>query len=771
MADQRLFLTLTHMTRTIWVLLLICGLTLQTTAQEKKHNLQFDTLAKRWDEALPIGNGMLGALIWEKNGNLRISLDRADLWDERPMKGLHRDEFSFKWVQEQVAKKQYDTVQKLFDHPYDREPAPSKIPGAAIEVQMNTWGPQSAATVDLNTATSVVTWKNGTTLKSFIHATSPIGWFRFENTPQGFDINLVAPQYSGAVKNAGDPVKGDDLSRLGYKQGVIKKTNNCITYQQEGWGGFHYTVRLEWKQVDAKTFEGVWTISSSNEKFKLPQADSILLKNHLSAGFGKDHATHMRWWANYWSKSAIRVPDPLIEKQWYWEQYKFGSTARKDAPPISLQAIWTADNGRIPPWKGDYHHDLNTQLSYWPSYSGNHLEEGIGYLDHLDQNKENYKRYTQLYFGVDGLNVPGVTTLEGTEMGGWIQYALSPTVSSWLSHHYYLQWRYSMDKAFLKERAYPWIAAAATYLEKLTVIDKNGFRKLPISSSPEINNNSLSAWFPQNTNYDLSLMIFNFKTAKELAHVLGLKKMAAHWDSIMRQFPALSVSETNGLNIAPGLGYTASHRHFSHLMSIHPLGLIKPENGEKEKDIINQSLRQLDNIGPSGWCGYSYAWLSNLKARAKDGDGAAKALQVFAKAFCSVNGFHVNGDQTKSGYSSMTYRPFTLEGNFAFAAGVQEMLMQSHSGYIEIFPALPDGWKDVSFQTLRAEGAYLVSAVRQSGLTKTVTITSEKGGTVKLKLDTRGFKHKTSGAAKILRQDKGYTTIQMGAGTSIVFTA
>ena len=754
------------MTKTIWALLLICGLTLQTTGQEKQHNLQFDTLAKRWDEALPIGNGMLGALVWEKNGNLRISLDRADLWDERPMKGLHREEFSFKWVQEQAAKKQYDTVQKLFDHPYDREPAPSKIPGAAIEVPINTWGPQSSAIVDLKTATSVVTWKNGAILRSFVHARSPLGWFRFENMPTGFDINLVAPQYTGAVKNAGDPVRGDDLSRLGYKQGVIKKTNNCITYQQEGWGGFRYTVRLEWKRVDAKTIEGVWTISSSNEKFRLPQADSILLKNHLSAGFGKDHATHISWWANYWTKSGIRVPDPLIEKQWYWEQYKFGSAARKDAPPISLQAIWTADNGRIPPWKGDYHHDLNTQLSYWPSYSGNHLEEGIGYLDHLDQNKENYKRYTKLYFGVDGLNVPGVTTLEGSEMGGWIQYALSPTVSSWLSHHYYLQWRYSMDRTFLKERAYPWIAAAATYLENLTVIDKNGFRKLPISSSPEINGNSLSAWFNDNTNYDLALMRFNFKAAKELALELGLKKTAAHWDAVIKQLPAFSVSENNALNIAPGFPYAESHRHFSHLLSIHPLGLIKPENGEKEETIIRQSLQQLDNIGPSEWCGYSYAWLSNLKARAKDGDGAAKALQVFANAFCSINGFHVNGDQTKSGYSNMTYRPFTLEGNFAFAAGLQEMMLQSHAGYIEVFPAVPESWKDISFRTLRAEGAYLVSAVRKMGQTKSITIQSEKGGTVKIKVNATGMSRKSSTGVTVVEQTNGFISIAFKPGAS-----
>src|SRR5512141_200585 len=110
------------------------------------------------------------------------------------------------------------------------------------------------------------------------------------------------------------------------------------------------------------------------------------------------------------------------------------------------------------------------------------------------------------------------------------------------------------------------------------------------------------------------------------------------------------------------------------------------------------------------WNGYSYTWKACLDARAKNGEAAAKALQIFARAFCSVNSFHVNGDQTKSGYSSRNYRPFTLEGNFGAAAALQEMLLQSYAGFIEVFPAIPAAWKDVSFTTLRAEGAFLVSA-------------------------------------------------------------
>jgi alpha-L-fucosidase 2 len=741
-----------------------------TKAQDRKHNLRFDSIPTRWDEAFPMGNGMIGELVWAKDGKLRFSLDRADLWDSRPMSGLHRKEFSYKWVQEQVAKKDYKPVQDYFDRPYDNEPAPTKIPGGALEFNMSEWGEVRNAELDISTATTLITWSKGITLKTFVHASKPIGWFRFENIPTNFDIQLIAPQYNGTVKNIGDPVGGDDLSRLGYTQGKISKNKNTITYVQEGWGGFKYRITVQWKRDSKNNVEGVWTINTETKKQHLPPSDSNFLASHINKGFQQEQKSHLFWWKNYWSKSAIAVPDSIIEKQWYQEQYKFGSTSRKGAPPISLQAIWTADNGRIPPWKGDYHHDLNTQLSYWPSYSGNHLDEGIAYLDHLDENKTNYKRFTKLYFGVEGIAVPGVTTLDGTEMGGWIQYSLSPTVSSWLSHHYYMQWRYGMDREFLKKRAYPWIKDVAVFLENITTIDKNVFRKLPISSSPEINDNSLSAWFSENTNYDLSLMKFNFGVAKELATELGLKNEAAHWDSILHQFSDFSLSENHELKFAPSLSYGVSHRHFSHLMAIHPLGLIKWENGEKEREIIKNTISLLDSIGPDYWCGYSYAWESNIKARAKDGEGAAKALQIFANAFCSTNGFHLNGDQTKSGLSKFQYRPFTLEGNFAFAAGLQEMLLQSHAGYIDVMPAVPASWKNISFKQLRAEGAFLVDATKKEGKITTIKIKSEKGGTTRIKLPASQTTKKIVGKIIVLNEKDGMLTARFQPGAELILT-
>ncbi len=733
------------------------------------HNLQFPTLAKVWDEGIPLGNGMVGALVWQKEDRLRLSLDRADIWDIRPMNGLHREEFKYKWVEQQVVTRDYKPVQQYFDEPYDREAAPSKIPAGALEFDTKSLGVSESVHLDLSSAICTVKWSSGAMLKTFVHAKNPVGWFRFENVPNNFTPELVPPVYQNAegLGKAGNSVEGNDLRRLGYEQGSVVKDKNTITYAQEGYGGFRYEITVTWKRVHSSVLEGVWSISSHYpDKPSAARVEDQVIAAQ-KRGYAQDLQSHQVWWKSFWGKSSIRIPNPQLEKQWFLEQYKFGSAARRGAPPISLQAVWTADNGRIPPWKGDYHHDLNTQLSYWPSYSGNHLEEALGYLDHLDENRVNYKRYTQLFFEKPGIAVPGVTTLEGTEMGGWIQYSLSPTVSAWLAQHYYLQWRYSMDSKLLKERAYPWVKEVCVFLENVTVKNAEGIRQLPISSSPEINDNKLEAWFLKNTNYDLALMKNAFSIASKMAKAVGNETEADHWESILMEFGALAVTGDHALMVSPDLPYKQSHRHFSHVMAIHPLGLIKWEDGEAAQKTIRNSIDLLDQMGPDWWVGYSYSWLANLKARAKDGKGAEKALTTFAGAFCLPNSFHANGDQTKSGLSKFTYRPFTLEGNFAFAAGMQEMLIQSHAGFIEIMPAIPDDWQNVSFQTLRTEGAFLVSADRKDGKLTKVEVIAEKGGEIDIKLPFNAYKVSDGSGIKVSRSTQGWVRLTGKPGSRI----
>lgn len=697
------------------------------------HDLEFDNLAKVWDEAMPLGNATLGSLVWQKGNSLRMSIDRVDLWDLRHSKELEGDGFSFKWLYGQVQKKDYKPVQQRFDYPYNAYPGPSKIPGAGLEFPLDSTDAVKNVHLYQKQGVCEVVWESGKIMKCFVHAEEPLGWFVFKGVPEDFSPVLVPPSYNKEVAHKANDQSSHGLWKLAYEQGSVERIgNNKIVYHQKGWGDFFYDVALRWKHVD-NSLVGVWSVTSS-----LSGEDaSSIVDSAMTEGISSYYDSHLSWWDDFNNRSSISIPDKVIEKQYYNEVYKMGSTARENSYPISLQSVWTADNGQLPPWKGDYHHDLNTQLSYWPFYTGNYLKEGYGYLHTLWNQLDENKFYTKQYFGTDGLNVPGVCTILGRPMGGWCQYSLGPTVSAWLSQHFYLHWKYSQNREFLKNRAYPYIKDVATYLEQFTVI-RDGVRTLPLSSSPEFNDNRLEAWFHEMTNFDRGLVRFAFRAASELASELDLKDDAAHWSSLESELPPYLVDDEGALSIAKGFDYNASHRHFSHLLAIHPLGLIDKSNGEKDSGLIDASIAKLDKYGPDWWTGYSYSWLANLKARAFDGVGAAEALHTFAECFCLRNGFHANGDQSNTGKSKFTYRPFTLEGNMAFAAGVQEMLLQSHTGVVRVFPAIPDSWKDVSFEKLRAMGAFVVSAVMKNGKIVRVRILSEKGCKLRIALPFDG---------------------------------
>ena len=730
MDKQFIFKQITYL---VLLILIFSSCNIDHPEQGDDHDLVFNYLPQSWDEAIPLGNGMLGALVWQKEGRLRFSLDRVDLWDLRPMSNLDFSRFTYNWVYEQWENNTYNKVQEQMDVPYDKRVAPTKIPAAALEFDISSLGEPILVKLDVEKAICIVKWDSGTELQVFVNAAEIAGWYRFINCPHEINPEIIAPAYTlpgGKIEK--NVIFNADLSLLGYESGKIIREENEIEYKQEGWGGFEYNVDVKWDKKN-KTTHGCWSISSSFPGWEERSTAKEMVNNYFEKGFDKALESHKEWWDSYWLKSSVTLPDSIIEKQYYLEMYKFGSAARSDTPPISLQAVWTADNGKLPPWKGDFHHDLNTQLSYWPSYAGNHTDLGEGFVNWLWKYKPAFEEYTMAYYGSDGLNVPGVTTLTGEPMGGWIQYSLGPTVSAWLAHHFYLQWKYTMDREFLEQRAFPWLAATARHFDNIAVKSPDGLLKLPISSSPEINNNSKEAWFGKTTNFDLSLIRWTYEKAAELAQELGLKNEAENYSKKLDLWPELAIDES-GLLFAPGYPYSESHRHFSHLMGFHPLGLIDYSKGEDQKKIINNTLKTLEKNGSDYWTGYSFSWQANLYARAFMGDSAAKSLRIFAQAFCLPNSFHVNGDQTKSGYSKFTYRPFTLEGNFAFASGVQEMLIQSHTGIIKIFPAIPSDWENVSFDKLRTTGAFLVSAEMKAGKVISLKVESLAGGRLRLEL-------------------------------------
>jgi alpha-L-fucosidase 2 len=390
---------------------------------------------------------------------------------------------------------------------------------------------------------------------------------------------------------------------------------------------------------------------------------------------------------------------------------------------MPLQGVWTADAGTLPPWHGDYHHDLNTQLTYWAYLTSNRFEEGEPFLDFMWQLKPVHEDFARNFYGTSGIVVPGVMALDGKPMGVWYQYSLSPTMGAWVAQSFYWHWRNTMDPKFLKERAYPYCSGIAEALVGLMKPDKNGRLKLSLSSSPEIHNNTQQAWLTPNSNFDLSLIRWIFEANAEMADALNIGNEVIRWEDLLAKMDNLAIEDEDGpLLVSPDEPLKESHRHFSHLMAIHPLGILNIEGDEKDRKIINASLEQIDSLGSKFWCGYSFSWMACMRARVGQADQALENLHDYLD--CTLrNGFHVNGPQTRkelSDYYGM--RAFTLEGNFAASQAVHEMLLQSWGGRLRIFPAVPEKWEYASFQQLRAEGGFIVDAERKSGKTVMVKI-------------------------------------------------
>lgn len=737
---------------------------------EAAHNLNYSDPAATWDEAMPLGNGLLGALVWGDGYPLRISLDRTDLWDLRPVPEFHTAEYSYATMRKWVAEGRIEDLHRLYDNPYGH-PGPTKIPAGRIELFLGTEAEFQNAVLDLARAVTVVRFGSGRTAEVFVHATKPFGMIRVASaSPESFD--LLAPPFAEEItEEAGaNKISAGDLATLRYKAPERHAGDGWTGYLQEGWGGFRFAVVLMWQKSEAG-WVGTWSVATSNESSDPLKEARRTCQRALKRGFDKTLAEHCRWWKAYWEQASVEVPNAVIERQWHLETYKFGAAARADTPPITLQGPWTADNRKIPPWKGDYHHDLNTELSYWPAYSGNRLDGAEGFVTWLWDTQGTARAWTKRFFGLPGLNVPMTADLNQEQIGGWHQYTHSATTGAWLAHHFYLHWRYTMDRKFLRQRAYPWLRDVSVFLEAVTEKGPDGKRTLPLSASPEINDNRLEAWFPTITNYDLSLIRWTFEKTAELADELGRDKAARHWRSVLAEMPELATDpNSDKLLVAKDYPLPASHRHFSHLMAIHPLGLIRWEKGAVDRAIIKASLAELDEKGSDWWTGYSFSWLANLAARARDGEAAERALETFSTAFCLRNSFHCNGDQTDKGYSKFRYRPFTLEGNFAAAAGLQEMLLQSYSGTIRLFPAIPKDWQDVSFRKLRAEGAFVVSAERKGGNTLSVTVVAEKGGTLRLEnpFDTASY-DVIGASAKAVAVEGDDLVLKMSSGRTVTF--
>ncbi len=697
----------------------------------------------KWDEAIPLGNGLTGGLLWGGGNEIRLSLDRGDLWDLRAHPGFTAPGFTYETVRRMALAGLTDSLNKQYAKANDY---PTKLPGCRLVITLP--GNVKATSFHLDMKNGVGSVNLGDqSIECFFSADEPVALMKIP----------------GSVANI-ELIPNNAVIKLGNPAPTMGKDQKGIWLIQDAALGFKYVFIVKSKKLDDYTLLSISTATNkeSENPFQLAtkQADEALNK-----GFDLMLTDHEKWWDNFWSKSSVTIPDPKLQQHYNLVQYYYGAASRAGAPPIPLQGVWTADEGKLPPWHGDYHHDLNTQLTYWAYLNSNRLDQGLSFLDFMWSLKPVHEEFARNFYGTRGMVVPGVMALDGKPMGAWFQYTLSPTMGAWVAQSFYWHWRYTMDPWFLKERAYPYCASIAEALAELMKPDKNGKLKLDLSSSPEIHNNTQKAWITPNSHFDLSLIRWIFGANAEMAKALNLEKEAIRWQSLLEKMDDLATMANDGpLLVSPNEPLTESHRHFSHLMAIHPLGTLNIEGTDRDRKIIEASLSQIDRFGSKYWCGYSFSWMSCMRARAGQPEKALEELVNYLD--CTTrNGFHVNGPQTRSELSDYKMRAFTLEGNFAASQAVHEMLLQSWGGLIRIFPAMPGTWEEASFRQLRTEGGFLVDAVRSKGKTTSVTITATADQPLRLKnpFETAEFLSDT----KMVTSEKGMIIYSMKKGQTV----
>ncbi|GGA55756.1 hypothetical protein GCM10011507_03810 [Edaphobacter acidisoli] len=688
-------------------------------AQEQPSGLTLNLPApvSTWEKGIPLGNGITGGLLWGDGGTVNLSLDRGDLWDLRVPAVYQRPDWTYATLERLVRAGDEKQIHAMFDNPYDELAYPTKLNAGRLVLTFPQGEKASRFTLDAHRAEGGVVLSEGK-VSAIFAATQPVALLRISGPAP--EISLMDP--SGVVE------------KLGYAPAAHGQSSERGIHTR--WLVQHAALGLDYAVVVAsRTEHGTTEIAVaivSNREGRDPVAlGKRRVAKALSRGYDAVLAEHMAWWKNFWSTSQVRVPQEDVQQQYVLDKYFYGSASRADAPPMPLQGVWTADDGGLPPWKGDYHNDLNTQMMYIAAPEAGLYPEGESFLNFNWRLLPVYRNFARSFYGVPGAIVPGVEAINGKPLGGWAQYSLSPTMGAWVAQSFYLHWRYTMDPVFLRTRAYPFASEIGTALLALMKPGPDGKLALPLSSSPEMFDNSLKAWLPHTSNFDLALERWLYGALAEMADAQGDTASAAHWRGVLDRLGQLDVMN-GALTIAPGIPLPFSHRHLSNLMSIYPLGLVDVDS-EQGHALAMNSIDDFASKGHSAWLGYTYGWLACMMARTGNGDGALRYLDDYLRGFIFENGFHVNGDQSRLGLSESHYHPFTLEGNFLAMQAVQEMLLQSWGGEVRIFPAAPSQWQSASFEGLRAEGGYVVSAERRDGHTTSVSITASVDGILRLR--------------------------------------
>jgi alpha-L-fucosidase 2 len=744
------------------VFLLVLALAFQGFAQDKgRHQLWYTKPANNWNEALPIGNGFIGGMIFGGLEHERIQLNESTIWAGGPNNNIDPEAGnSITEVRALLALKKYVEAQELANRklgPKGNSGMPYQLAGnLVIDFPGHSAVENYRRDLDIADATASTSYKiGGVTYKReyFTSFNSNVLMVRLTADRPGMiscKVRLNSPIATGIA------VKGNDLILQGKgsdhenQKGQIK-FNVISRVKLSGGSQVADTSGIAISKADTAVI--YLSIATNFINYKDLSGDPLLkaqktLTSAYTRSFTEALNAHKLFYKKYYdrvsldlglSKEAqeptdIRIKnfaegkDPqLAELYFQFGRYLLISASQPGSQPANLQGIW---NGELKgPWDSKYTVNINTEMNYWPSEVTQLSELSTPLFNMIGDLSVTGRESAKQMYGARGWMMHHNTDIwRSTGIVDGAFWGLWPMGSAWLTQHLWEHYLYTGDLKFLK-KYYPLMKSAAWYY--MDVLQKSPDQKyLVVSPSISPENQYLGGKTPVSvaagTTMDNQLVYGLFSNLMRAAVVLKVDKAFADSLSSLRgKLPPMQVGKHGQLQewLEDFDSPDDKHRHVSHLYGLFPGNQISPFKHPKLFAAAKNSLIYRGDVS-TGW---SMAWKINLWARLLDGNHAYKLITDQIKPV---------GGGSGGTYPNLfdAHPPFQIDGNYGCSSGIAEMLLQSHDDAIHLLPALPDAWPSGNFSGLMARGGYKVELSWSNRKVTRLVIHATQGGICRLRL-------------------------------------
>ncbi|MDR3798389.1 MAG: glycoside hydrolase family 95 protein [Terracidiphilus sp.] len=732
--------------------------------------LFFEQSAATWPDALPVGNGRLGAMVFGHPANERLQLNEETVWigerrdrnnpqaNRTPevrnllMAGkVHEAEALAAQVMMGVPDR-LPCYQTLGDLWLDFDNVPAKVKDYRLELNLD------EAVVKTRFSAADAQW----TREVFSSAPRNAIVARIESTrPFALTVRLDRPAQSETTAAASDRLVMTGAAR------PVKPTTDPATQELQVGVAFRAElkaipeggiVRAAGNTLRIENCRAVTLLLTASTDFRAHDAAGMALacaRNLRSAAarsYSELRGEHVADYRRYASRVNLRLvdgPDPLrdvatdkrmerlrngaddpglMATYFQFGRYMLISSSRPGTLPANLQGIW--NESLDPPWGSKFTININTEMNYWMAESANLGELHAQLFDLLDSTRTFGSATARKYFNARGFVVNHNTDLWGDSIPvDHVQAGVWPMGAAWIALHLFSHYAYTLDAAFLLDRAWPRLKEIAEFFLDYLVAGPDGTLLSGPSQSPENKyklSNGSTASLCMSPAMDTEIIRAIFDRVSRCSKILNVDDgLRAQVEAAAKRLSPFKIGKTGALQewnedyaeTEPG------HRHISHLFALYPDHQITlretPDLAKAARAVLE---RRLANGG--GSTGWSRAWIVNCWARLEDGEAAHDSLLALLRNCTRPNLFDVCGMKANS--------PFQIDGNLGGTAGVIEMLLQSHGGVVRFLPALPSAWPSGSFRGLRARGNIEVDCAWHNGKATIATLRANSDARIAL---------------------------------------